>query len=494
MSWPTLRILTLAASGIALGGVMATIPGCASNPTGGTDIVLTSEAKEIEMGKRMHQQIMREYTRYDDERLQSYVNELGQKIAAKSHRPDIQYTFTVLDSDEVNAFAIPGYVYVTRGIIVYLNSEAELVAVMGHEVGHITARHQVRQQAGSTATSVGASVIGILTGSGDLANVAGAAGTALVRGYGRDMELEADGLGAEYLNRLGYDPNAMIDVVRLLKNQEMLEIQEAREEKREPHIYHGVFSTHPDNDTRLKEVIAAAGKVDPHEARPDNREMFLRHIDGMPFGPSRAQGVIRGNRFYHADMGVTMAFPSGWNIQNLPDKILGVSPNKDAVLQVSTMAPPQGMDPKEFLTRALSGTRIEKGEAFEANGLPGYAAIAKEAPLPFGNRGPARYAVVYFNNLAYVFMGATRIGAALPASDPLIMSSVKTFRRLKEREFELAQPDKIRVVKATPETRIATLAQKSPLPKYAAERLRLLNDLYPDKEPSAGQYLKVVVQ
>ena len=126
--------------------------------------------------------------------------------------------------------------------------------------------------------------------------------------------------------------------------------------------------------------------------------------------------------------------------------------------------------------------------------MPGYAAIAKEAPLPFGNRGPARYAVVYFNNLAYVFMGATRIGAALPASDPLIMSSVKTFRRLKEREFQLAQPDKIRVVKATPETRIANLAQKSPLPKYAAERLRLLNDLYPDKEPSAGQYLKVVVQ
>jgi predicted Zn-dependent protease len=163
-------------------------------------------------------------------------------------------------------------------------------------------------------------------------------------------------------------------------------------------------------------------------------------------------------------------------------------------MQVSTMAPPQGMPPKDFLTRALSGTRTEKGEELEANGLQGYAAIAKEAPLPFGNRGPARYAVVYFNNLAYVFLCATRIGAALPASDPLMMSSVKTFRRLKEREFQLAEPDRIRVVRATADTRIAKLAEKSPLPKYAAEQLRLLNDLYPDKEPSAGQYVKVVVQ
>jgi predicted Zn-dependent protease len=495
MPLPTLRRLVLAATGAVVAGAAAVIPGCASNPaTGGHDIVLTSEAKEIEMGKRMHQQVMQEYARYDDEQLQAYVNELGQRIAAKSHRPNIQYTFTVLDSDEVNAFAIPGYVYVTRGIIVYLNSEAELVAVMGHEVGHITARHQVRQQTGSTATNVGASVIGILTRSGDLANVAGAAGTALVRGYGRDMELEADGLGAEYLNRLGYDPHAMIDVVRLLKNQELLEIQQAREEKREPHIYHGVFATHPDNDTRLKEVIAAAGKVDPHEVRPDNREVFLQHINGMPFGPSRAQGVIRGNRFYHADMGVTMAFPSGWTIQNLPDKVVGISPNKDAVLQVSTMAPPQGMSPKDFLTRALSGTRIDKTEAFESNGLQGYAAIAKEAPLPFGNKGPARYAVVYFNNLAYVFLGATRIGAALPESDPVIMSSVKTFRRLKDREFKLAEPDRIQVIKATADTRIETLAAKSPLPKYAAEKLRLLNDLYPDKEPTPGQLIKVVVE
>jgi predicted Zn-dependent protease len=124
--------------------------------------------------------------------------------------------------------------------------------------------------------------------------------------------------------------------------------------------------------------------------------------------------------------------------------------------------------------------------------LHGYSALVKEAPLPFGNRGPARYTVIYCNNLAYVFVGSTRLAAALPASDPLMLSSVKTFRRLKDREFQDAEPDRIRIVRATAQTRIEDLAAKSPLPKHAAEQLRILNDLYPDKQPVAGQLLKIV--
>ena len=246
------------------------LAGCATNPvTGRADLVTMSEAQEIEIGRQQHPKILEEFGRYDDEALQAYVSQVGQRIAAVSHRPQLQYTFTVLDSEEVNAFALPGgYVYITRGIMAYLNSEAELVAVLAHEVGHVTARHSVRQQTGATATGVGATVIGILTGSGDLAHVANMAGTALVSGYGRDMELEADGLGAQYLDRLGYDPDAMIDVVRLLKNQETLRIQQARQENRKPHVYHGVFATHPDNDTRLHEVVKAAHKVRPERDAP----------------------------------------------------------------------------------------------------------------------------------------------------------------------------------------------------------------------------------
>jgi predicted Zn-dependent protease len=483
---------TLIAATLAAG--LALAAGCATNPvTGKTDVVTMSAAQEIEIGRKMHPQILQQYGRYADEELQSYVTEVGRRIGAVSHRPDLEYTFTVLDSEDVNAFALPGgFVYITRGIMAYLNSEAELVAVLGHEVGHVTARHAVRQQTGATAAGVGATLIGILTGSGDLANLANLAGTALVLGYGRDMELEADSIGAQYLVRLGYSPEAMIDVVRLLKNQEMLEVQVARQEGREPRVYHGLFSTHPDNDTRLKEVVVTAGKAGSGEARPDGGEAYLRRIEGLPVGPSREQGVVRGGRFYHGSLGFTAAFPTGWAVQNLPKKVVATSPAKDAVLQLSAVPPPPGVKPADLLARSLPGVPLSQGEPLQVNGLQGYTAVARDVALPWGNRGPARYAVIYYNGLAYVFMGATRLTAALPANDPVFLSSIKTFRRLRDNEFERAEPNRIALLKAGPQTRIEALAAKSPIEKYPAERLRLLNDLYPDKEPQAGQWLKIV--
>jgi predicted Zn-dependent protease len=477
-----------------LAGVLALAGGCATNPvTGGKDVVTMSEAQEIELGRKMHPQILQQYGRYDDEALQQYVNTVGQRIASSSHRPKLQYTFTVLDGEEVNAFALPGgYVYITRGIMAYLNSEAELAAVLGHEIGHVTARHSVRQQTGATAAGVGAMVVGILTGSGDLMNVANAAGSALVSGYGRDMELEADKLGAEYLNRIGYEPEAMIDVVRLLKNQEMLEVQMARQENRKPRVYHGVFASHPDNDTRLKEVVRAAGKVENTEDRPDNREAYLGHINGLPMGDSRAQGVVRGSRFYHGDLGFTLAFPTGWIVDNQQAQVMGYPENKDAMIVVSAQAPPQGVAPKEFLGKLLQGTSTTSAEPLQVNGLDGYAATVRSTGLPWGNQGPAMVAVVYYNNLAYVFKGAPRQAAGLASFDPVFKSSVKTFRRLRDNEFPKAEPDKIRVIQAGQGTTVEQLARNSPIKKYPVERLRLLNDLYPDKEPVAGQKLKVV--
>jgi len=459
-------------------------------------VLAMSEAKEIEIGRQMHPKILQQYGRYEDEALQQYVSEIGRRIGAKSDRPTLEYTFTVLDSEEVNAFALPGgFIYITRGIMAYLNSEAELIAVLGHEIGHVTARHAERQQRGSVASAVGSTLIGILTGSPDLMQVANLAGTALVSGYGRDMELEADSLGAEYLHRLGHDPEAMIDVVRLLKNQELLELQTAREEGRQARVYHGVFSTHPDNDKRLREVVEAAGAkaagaVD--DASDAGRGTYLQRVAGMPIGASREQGVVRGSRFYHADMGFTLAFPSGWSVQNQQNKVLGFAPAKDAMLQVMVQAPAPGMGPKELLSAGLKGTPTSNAEPLEVNGLQGYTAIARNVPLPWGNNGPARYAVVYFNGLGYVFMGATRFGSALSATDAMILSSIKTFRRLNDREQTLAEPRKLRLMQATDTTRMADLARESPLPNHALERLRLLNDLYPNKEPTPGTTIKVV--
>jgi len=475
--------------------VAAALTGCASNPvTHSPDLVFQSEAGEIQKSKEVHPLMLQQFGgQYDDQQIAQYVNEVGQRAAKSSQRPELTYTFTVLDSEEINAFTTGGgYVYITRGILTYLNNEAELEAVLGHEIGHVCARHPVRQQSKSTLAGIGAAAVGIFTGSPDLAGLANYAGAALVSGYGRDQELEADRLGAEYLVKTGYSPQHMVDVVRLLKNQELLEIQRAREENRQPHVYHGVFASHPDNDSRLHEVVAAANqlqnKADPRDPEHDK---YLKTIEGLPVGTSAAQGVLKGNRFYHSGLGLTMVFPSGWHVENRADSLVAVSPNKESVIQMQTQAPPPNTGPREFLSRMLAQSSAGQAEPLEVNGLQGYTTIVRSAKTSFGVV-PARYAVIYYNNLAYVFSAATKGSAGAQAADPLFMSTIKTFRRMKQNEFAQAEPLKIKIIRADENTRVADLAKQSPLPKYAEQQLRLLNDLWPDKEPKPGQLIKVV--
>jgi predicted Zn-dependent protease len=266
----------------------------------------------------------------------------------------------------------------------------------------------------------------------------------------------------------------------------------ARQENRKPRIYHGVFASHPDNDTRLHEVVKEAHKINVTEQRPDNRDVYLGHVDGLAVGSSRAQGVVRGSRFYHGDLGITMAFPSGWVVDNQPSKVVAYPQAKDAMIDVSAQPPPQNVAPKEFLGKLLQGTPTTSAQELDVNGLPGYLATARSIGLPWGNQGPAMIAVVYFNNLAYVFKGAPRQAAGLSSFEPLFVSSVKTFRRLKDNEFQAAEPDHVKVIVAGQGTTVEQLAKASPIKQYATERLRLLNDLYPDKEPTAGQKLKIV--
>src|SRR6056297_874118 len=302
-----------------LAGLLS-VSGCAVNPVSGEqEFVLMSEGQELALGRRMHPQILEQYDTYDDPELQAYVQRVGEELAAKSHRQDLIYRFTVLDSDEVNAFALPGgYIYITRGLMSYFQSEEELAAVLGHEIGHVTARHSVRQYSTQQATGLGIALGSILVPElrdRNVQNLLGSMGTALVRGYGREHELEADRLGAEYLARTGRDPEAMIDVIRVLKAQEEFEKERAEQEDREPRTYHGVFATHPANDTRLQEVVAAAERYHQGAYREEEREAYLRRLEGVPFGPSAREGVVRGDHFYHRDLGFGLRFPAGWRIE-----------------------------------------------------------------------------------------------------------------------------------------------------------------------------------
>jgi predicted Zn-dependent protease len=461
----------------------------------GAQIFGMSDKKEVEIGRKMHAQILQTMGAYNNPELQEYVNSVGQKLAKASDRPKLEYTFTVLDTEDVNAFAIPGgFVYISRGILPYLNSEAELAAVLGHEIGHVTARHASKQQAQGTLAGIASVATAIVTRQPALGDLTNVAGEAVVRGYGRDMELEADKLGAEYLARTGYDPVAITTVIGTLKDQERFELESAKLEGRQPHVYHGLFATHPDNDTRLKQAVADAQSVaNRATGKTENREEFLKRLDGVAWGTSREQGVVRGSRIYHAGMGFTVAFPSGWNVDNGQERILAAPKTKDALLMLQTAAiPPKLAEPRTFVLQGLlAGQAARHAEALEINGLPAFTAVVGGAQSPFGLK-PARVVVVKYGSLYYVFSGVSRGAGTVPDADLLFLSSAQTFRRLRSEELERAEPDRIRIIAAPAGATIEALAAETPLKRYPVQQLRLFNRLYPKGEPKPGELLKTV--
>jgi len=268
--------------------VVVLFSACSTNPvTGNKDFSLISKDQELAMGAQAHRSILKQNKRYNNPALQAYVNGIGQALARHSHRNNIRYTFTILDDPTVNAFALPGgYIYITTGIMAYLNSEGELAGVLGHEIGHVTARHGTQQQSAGIASAILVDLISKKTGSANGKSLQQLS-TALIRGYGREHELQADKLGAEYLARVGYSPNNMIKVVSVLKAQEEFDRYQARKEGRQPRAYHGVFSSHPSNDRRLREVINAANRIKTAGNRGANHDGYLKRINGLKYRISK---------------------------------------------------------------------------------------------------------------------------------------------------------------------------------------------------------------
>ncbi len=483
-----LHLLTGVILGLGLGS-------CATNPvTGNRDVAVVSEKGEIEQGRKAHEEVIKFYGVYEDQALQDYVNEIGQRLARNSHRPDLEWHFTVVDADDINAFALPGgYIYITRGIMAYLNSEAELAAVIGHEIGHVTARHSVRQQSQGLLAGILGMGAAIFTGSQAVADLANIGGQAVLRGYGRDMELEADKLGAEYLAKTGYSPQAIIDVVGVLKNQEVFEIDLARAEGREPRVYHGVFSTHPSADARLQQAVQVVGDPGNSGAGRVGREDYFQHIEGLSVGSSKAQGIVRDNRFYHSSLGITVAFPRDWVVLNQRNRLLAHTRGQDSFLQITIADRPEDLSPREFLAKELGRVRLSAGEDMTVDGKEGYAAIAASgSPLDQG-AGPVRYVAIYRDKSVYMFAAASRSSHnGVPAADRIFLSTVQTLRGLRPTEFPLTEPNRIHIMQADASTRMATLARSAPIPKYPEQILRLMNDLYPNKEPVPGQLVKIV--
>ena len=481
----TLLLLLLA----IVGGVLITA--CAVNPVSGrSELALLSEADELRLGRENDAAIRKQYGVYPDTRLQAYVQQVGERLAARSHRAQLKYSFTVLDSPQVNAFALPGgYVYITRGIMAHLNSEAELAAVLGHEIGHVTARHSVRQYSAAAAANIGFTLGAILIpeigsrGGQELFNVIGGA---LLSGYGRDHELEADRLGAEYLARTDYDPQAMIKVIAVLKNQEVFEKAQAAREGREPRTYHGVFASHPSADQRLQQVVGEAEKYrSAHNGRVE-RAAYLKLLDGVAFGDSEAQGIRRGSAFYHKGLGFALRFPDGWQIENTPERLLAVSPARDALLQVEATPKGSARSPQEYLVATMKLQSLREDRALTVNGLPAYAGVNR-MQTPFGLRD-AQVATVFFRDYAFRFFGAARDGTP---TQPFL-ATVMSLHALKPDERRLAEALRIDLVTARAGDNYAQFARRSPLQHEPEAMLRLINDQYPQGEPAPGQLIKII--
>src|SRR5262249_41746589 len=191
------------------------------------------------------------------------------------------------------------------------------------------------------------------------------------QGYGRDNEMEADRLGLEYATKAGYRPEAMAQLFRVLKDQESFELQRAKQEGREPNIYHGVFSDHPAPDARAIQAAQGAAHIssEPPDGWTDNREAYLTAINGLPYGSSREQGIVRDNRFYHEGMGLTVAFPRGWTVNNLRDRLLVYTRRKDALMQITLEKRPEKQSPREYLLSKLRRGSFSRGEELSVDGM-----------------------------------------------------------------------------------------------------------------------------
>ncbi len=481
----------------------ALLAGCATvtNPvTGQRELTVMDERREIAEGRKAHEEVLQDYGVYASPRLQAYVNELGQRLAKQSHRKNLEWHFTVLDSPEINAFALPGgYVYVTRGLMAYMESEADLAGVIGHEIGHVTARHGAQRATRQQTAGLGvlaATILGAVlevkgvSGATDIAStVSQGVAAGYIASYSRDQETQADQLGAEYLARNNYDPKNMIDVIRVLKSQEQYVADTARAEGRQPPAGAGWLASHPSNDKRLQDIARFAAQY-KGKYGDEGRARYLQAIDGMTFGESREQGVTRGRNFYHEPLGIALTAPAGWRVQNSQEAVALVNAAGDAGLIMQVVPPKAGNAHDDIIRNVF---RLEQGrtERLALGGFPAthFAGVARnrqgqaQAIEATVVTGPA-------NRHFLLFYGA-RDAQALARARGQLREAEATFRALSAADRAAARPW---VLKTVPFQRgaLGPLARQSPLGGNAEAPLRLLNGVYAGGEPPAGQPIKVV--
>jgi predicted Zn-dependent protease len=476
----------------------AFVSGCTTNPaTGEQSFTAFMDAEdEIRVGAEEHPKMLEAFGgTYDNAALTKYVNEIGQRMVAKSELPDLKFQFFVLNDDTVNAFALPGgYVYLSRGLIALAEDEAELAGVIGHEIGHVTARHSAQRYSSTMATNIGltaVSILGSVFGApSGLGNLASFGAQAALQSYSRSQELEADKLGVRYMNQLGYDPRAVRDFFAKLHAHTEIQAKKAGRSADE----FSIMQTHPRTADRITQAEELAQTQTPPNPRR-GRDPFLNQVDGILFGKDPAEGFMKGDTFIHPVLGFKFDFPPGFKVNNGKTKIEATDENGTTI--VFDMESPKvatGMsDLAVYISNHWGPSLNIKPEGVERITINGLAAATGSASVDT-NKGPhllRMLAIRTARDRLYRFVFLTKPDVTDKMSVPLRRTTY-SFNLLKPGEADDHEPPRIRIKTVNAGETKASIAAQMPFADYNDDWFRALNLNVVTDGLATGERVKIV--
>lgn len=458
---------------------------CAVNPvTGKREVSLVSEEQEVALGQQADPAVIAQFGLYEDEALQNFIQEKGQAMAAISHRSNLQYEFKIVDSPVINAFALPGgYVYFTRGIMAHFNNEAQFAGVLGHEIGHITARHSAQQQTSMVLAQGGLILGSVLSPTiAQLGDVASQGLGLLFLKFGRDDERQADELGVEYSSKIGYDAEEMADFFLTLQ----------REQQEQGQMIPDFLSTHPNPGERYETVnkLAFEWKQRLNLLTPKiERDRYLRRLEGMVYGEDPKQGFVESNTFYHPELKFKFGIPANWQHQNSPQQFQMAAPDGKAAMAL-TLA--QGSTPEAAAQQMVQQYKLQvvQSEQVTVNGLPAYALVADQQQQQGQNIRTLTYFIQYGGNI-YSIMGMSAANNFNTYFETF-STTMRSFSQLTEAEKLNRQPERIRIKTLASGTTLMQAFQNYGVAQNRMEELAILNGLALKDWVEKGTLLKVV--
>ncbi len=471
---------------------------CTTNPATGKQsfTAFMSKEDELRVGAEEHPKMIKEFGgAYTDAKLRAYVRRIGLKLAAVSEIRDLPYTFTILNDDKVNAFALPGgYVYITRGLLALAENEAEMASVLAHEIGHVAARHTAERYSTTMATNLGLMVLGAIGSSAGLptglGRLVGLGAQAAIQGYSREQELEADMLGVRYMARAGYSADAMTSFFEKMRAH--ADLERALAGKENEAVPHNIMSTHPRTAQRISQAIGLAKGI--AVANPVvGRGEYLAEIDGMIFGDDPEQGIRRGRTFIHPGLRIRFRVPPGFVMFNSPRQVTARGPKQSMV--IFDMAPDKTArrvrSLTAYLTRAWGSRLALKGvDRINVNGLDAATAEARMT----SRAGPRDIRLLVIRGgtgkiFRFAFISPPDMTARLRLE---FQRTTFSFRHISEEEVALIKPLKIKVASVQAGDTAESLAAAMPFEKFRQRWFEVINRLGLEAGFRPGTLVKTV--